>query len=267
MEFCLKTLRGHSGSVVKLMQNDKHRFVRKTGNVERNLHGLVYLEGWIHHLPKILNYDEENEILDLEYIHGLDMKNYLLLHSEDKLIEFITDTIHQLSALKHWRPDLPKGPDWKDYTKIYEENLSWMDNGHYLPFSKEQLIKKLPKYIPETYYHGDMTLENIIFDVNKNRFVWIDCVTCPYKSFIFDFSKLRQDLDCRWFLRDYPEVRLETKLQNIKEGIISKTRFLGSEMMNDDYVLILMLLRVFRHCRVDTYDWFWIKEELEKLWK
>ena len=73
-ETIVKELKGYSGSRIYLMQNNEHLFIRKLGNVERNYERLTAL--FVdYNVPKI--YNKENEILDMEYIHGLDMKNYL----------------------------------------------------------------------------------------------------------------------------------------------------------------------------------------------
>ena len=242
----IKTLKGHSGSTVALMQSEDHMFVRKIENVDRNYERLTALLGYVD-VPKIYHYD--GTILDMEYIHGTDMRNYLLNNSIKDLREFLVNTLSMFAA---------KSVD-KDYTNVYHEMLSWIEDGMF-PFTKEELIDKLPKVLPKSVYHGDMTLENIIHDTS-GRFYLIDAVTLKYDSWVFDIAKLRQDLECKWFLRRDPAM-IDVKLLKIQEHVLSKF-----PIANDDYLLILMLLRVYLHCEKDSLEYNFIMKEINRLWK
>lgn len=245
MEKLIKKLTGHSGSTVALMQSDI-MFVRKIENVQRNYERLSALVGYVD-VPKIYHYD--GTIMDMEYIHGTDMRNYLLNNPIKDLTEFLINTINMFAS---------KSVD-KDYTNVYNEMLSWIEPGLF-PFTKEQLIDRLPKVLPKSVYHGDMTLENIIHSTS-NRFYFIDAVTLKYDSWIFDVAKLRQDLECKWFLRRNPAM-LDMKLLNIQEQILKKFPI----ARNDD-LLILMLLRVYLHCEKDSLEYNFIMKEINRLWK
>lgn len=246
MEKLLKKLTGHSGSTVALMQGDDRMFVRKIENVERNYERLSALLGYVD-VPKIYHYD--GTIMDMEYIHGTDMRNYLLNNSIKDLTEFLINTINMFAS---------KSVD-KDYTNVYNEMLSWIEPNMF-PFTKEQLIDRLPKILPQSVYHGDMTLENIIHSTS-GRFYFIDAVTLKYDSWIFDIAKLRQDLDCKWFLRRNPAM-LDVKLLNIQEQILNKF-----PIAKNDNLLILMLLRVYLHCEKDSLEYDFVMREIKRLWK
>ena len=129
----------------------------------------------------------------------------------------------------------------------------------YFNFTKVQLLDKLPVYVTQSNYHGDMTLENIIY--SNGQFYFIDPVTIEYDSFIFDIAKLRQDLECKWFLRK-TKTYSDTKLYNIQKAILET--FPES---NNDYFLIIALLRVFKHCIVDSFEHKFLISEINKLWK
>lgn len=246
MEKLLKKLTGHSGSTVALMQGDDCMFVRKIENVERNYERLSALLGYVD-VPKIYHYD--GTIMDMEYIHGTDMRNYLLNNSIKDLTEFLINTLNMFAS---------KSVD-KDYTNVYNEMLSWIEPDMF-PFTKEQLIDRLPKVLPKSVYHGDMTLENIIHSTS-NRFYFIDAVTLKYDSWIFDIAKLRQDLECKWFLRRNPAM-LDVKLLNIQEQILNKF-----PIAKNDNLLILMLLRVYLHCDKDSLEYDFVMREIKRLWK
>jgi hypothetical protein len=185
----------------------------------------------------------------MEYIHGLDMRNYLIHNNIDSLVHFILDILNRFS----------KNSIQKDYTKAYYKKLEWMDFDDSLPFSKDELIDKLPKIFPYSTYHGDLTLENIIH--TDSGFYMIDAVTTEYDSYIFDIAKMRQDLECKWFLRENP-VKIDTKLQNIQEEIkkVYPQAF-------DDSLLILMLLRVYCHTNYNDTNYHFIKNNINRLWK
>lgn len=246
MEKLIKTLKGHSGSVVSLLQDNQKIFVRKVGNVERNHERLSALVGYID-VPRIYNYD--GNTLDMEYIHGLDMKNYLANNPIKDLSDFLIRTIELFAS---------KSID-KDYTPVYNHMLSWIEDGMF-PFTKNELIERLPKVLPCSVYHGDMTLENVICST-EGRFYFIDAVTLQYDSWVFDIAKLRQDLECKWFLR-HDSIMLDVKLLNIQDNILK--RF---PIANNDYLLILMLLRVYLHCDKNTLEYNFIVKEINRLWK
>ena len=89
----------------------------------------------------------------------------------------------------------------------------------------------------------------------------IDAVTIEYDSYIFDIAKMRQDLECQWFLRS-ENISLHTKLQNIQDRL----RKLYPEAF-DDTLLILMLLRVYLHTTKNSKDYNFIMREIKRLWK
>lgn len=248
MEERLKQLSGHSGSTVHLMRDENRHFIRKINNVERNHERLNALVGFVD-VPKI--YDYNGIKLDMEYIQGMDMKNWLVFNPITDLNRFIE---HSINTFNYDRKE-------KDYTYCYHRALAWLDNDNSFPFSKEELIARLPKILPQTMYHGDMTLENIIYGTLEKRFFFIDPVTVPYDSWVFDIAKLRQDLECKWFLRHDP-VKLEVKLLNIQEYLLHKF-----PIANNDYLLIAMLLRVYRHCEKNSVEYRLIMEEVNRLWK
>ena len=91
------------------------------------------------------------------------------------------------------------------------------------------------------------------------RSCFIDPLTSEYDSYIFDIAKLRQDLECKWFIRN-TDVKIDTKLQQLQDKL--KRRF--PEAFDDD-ILILMLMRVYPYC--DEKDKQFIVNEANRLWK
>ena len=241
----IKELKGHSGSTILLMQ-DQQVFIRKIGNVTRNLERYLHLNELGLTTPKILNID--NDSYDMEYVPNLDIKNFLSKNQTHSFAEFLKNTIHTLS----------KNSYQKDYTDIIEKKLAPVDFTG-LIFTKDELIDRAPKILPCSAYHGDLTLENILYDVHNAKFVLIDPLTSEYDSYVFDLAKLRQDIICKWFIRN-DNIYIDPKLKNLSTELEKEF-----EHYSNPYTLILMLLRVLPY--VQGNDKEFIIKEANKLWK
>ena len=247
METIIRKLSGFSGSEVLLIKDGDLIFVRKIENVDRNYERLSHLRNLGFNVPEI--YKKESNILDIQYIPSLDVKSYLKFNSISNLVEFILKTLEKLSNNR----------EPKDYSTIYKNKLNDIDFS-LLPFSKEQLFDKLPKILYTSEYFGDLTLENILYG-NDAQFYLIDGATIEYDSYIFDIAKLRQDLKCKWFLR-LDSLSLDVKLNAIEKEILD----IYPEA-NDDYILILKLLRVYKHAKENSFEQQFLLKEINKLWK
>jgi tRNA A-37 threonylcarbamoyl transferase component Bud32 len=246
-EIKLKEFKGFSGSKIFLLQDDQKVFVRKQGNVQRNLERYQALANFCC-VPKIYNVSDDT--IDLEYVPGLDIKQYLKYKKIDNLIEFLSNTFKTFN----------NAVIEKDYTETYEQKLKWIEQSD-LDIKLSQLLKKLPTQLPQSLYHGDFTLENVLFSTSTNQFYLIDPLTSDYDSFIFDLAKLRQDLESKWFVRSDAKF-LDVQLANIQDQVFSN---LGIEKNN--YLSILMLLRVYPYCPANSVEQQFIKREIKRLWK
>lgn len=242
----LKKLKGHSSSEVLLIEKNEKIFIRKNGDVDRNLERFDALSRLNLPLPKII--EVYSDSYDMEYIHNLDVKNYITKYGTKTIADFIKKVIKILSN---------QTIDY-DYSEVYNSKLEKIDFSDF-SFDREQLFNKLPKVLPFSEYHGDFTLENILFDLNKNDFVLIDPLTTEYHSYVFDLAKLRQDLVCKWFIRN-EKTYLDAKLKSI----IDELNYLP--YMNNDYLLIMMLFRVLPYTKNED-DKLFLTKEIEKLWK
>jgi hypothetical protein len=246
----ITTLRGFSGATVTLEYEDGEYFVRKCGNIASNLQGLHRLATNGHMVPTV--YSSTPTSIDMQYIPGIDIASYTLRQPPLPLIEFIVDTLAKFESTT--------GP--KSYYNTYQQFLSTVDLSN-LPFTSTQLLDRLPSYLPQTGYHGDFTLENIIYSTTNN-FVLLDPATNQWDSIAFDIAKIRQDIDGFWFIRHNPQLApavAPTVLQ-LKQAIAAKYSHLI-----DDYLYILMLLRVFRHATPHTLERNLITQEITRLWK
>lgn len=230
------------------MQGYERIFVRKIGDIGRNLERFDSLSNLNLNLPKI--YEITGTYYDMEYISSLDMKKYLPTNKVDKLVDFIKNTMYNLS----------KNTIEKDYTETYQKKLASFDFQKFdMPFTADELLSKLPKILPMSEYHGDFTLENILYDTSKKDFVLIDPLTTEYDSFVFDLAKLRQDLVCKWFIRN-DNVYLDSKLYAIMDKL---NEFVH---IKNQYLLILMLMRVLPYTHNEK-DKEFLMTEVRRLWK
>jgi len=243
----IKEFSGHSGCKVFLKELNSKKYVEKVGSIDRNIERMTALYGMGYPVPKI--YSVECETMSMEYLHGLDMKTYLIHNNIYRLFDFICNILNSFS----------NNSETKDYTNVYYEKLKWLNVNNDMPFSKDEFISKLPKKLPQSTYHGDLTLENILY--TDPGFHLIDPVTIEYDSFIFDIAKLRQDLECKWFLRG-TNIKLEVKLQNLQQKLK-----LNYPEAFDDNLLILMLLRVYLHTKPGDFENQFIMKEIRRLWK
>jgi len=246
-EYTIKELKGFSGSKIYLMRNNIGLFIRKMENVDRNYIKLNELSKHFN-VPKVYTYG--NNILDMEYIHGLDMKSYLAVRDTKRLTDFLIDTLSKFS----------NDVQMTDYTNVYVDKLKYIKLPSEIIFTKEQLLEKLPKRLPRSKYFGDLTLENMIYG-EDGQFYFIDGMTSEYDSYIFDIAKLRQDLECKWFLRD-TKLLLDVKVENIQDKLLEKF-----ELANNNYLLILMLLRVYRYTKPFSKEEALLIKEMNRLWK
>ena len=242
----VKELYGFSGNQILLMQKHDKLFVRKIGDISRNIERMQALAA-DYPLPQL--YTVSKKMIDMEYLHGLDIKSYLKTNNYKQVLGFILSILDKLSS---------NAVD-KDYTETYIKKLQEISFDE-MPFTREQLLERLPKILPSSNYHGDLTLENIIWTEDRGFFL-IDCATIEYDSYIFDIAKLRQDLELGWFTRK-DNAMLNVKTKYIQEKILQQ-----HPTANNDYLLILMLLRVYRHSRPDTLERNFLLEGITSLWK
>ena len=80
-----------------MIKNHNRLFVRKENNVERNFERLSALNNLGFSVPHIFR--KEGDILDMEYIPGLDMQTYLQHNNEKFLSSFILNLLDHFNFL------------------------------------------------------------------------------------------------------------------------------------------------------------------------
>jgi hypothetical protein len=242
----VKNLCGNSSSTVSIIEDNGIHFVRKMDNISRNIERYKALADLNLPFPKILNITQK--YYDIEYIKHIDIKTYLLNEHPKFLLDFIICTVDKLRDISVIR----------DYTEIYFYKLRDIDFSQF-KFSKTQLINKLPKNIPESQYFGDFSFDNILFNLESKQFILIDGLTTEYNSYVFDLHKLKQDLICNWFIRK-EHVHISHQLKYITDNLSLRYEYFG-----DNYLTILMLLRILPYCKTN-FDKIFIQTQVNRLW-
>jgi tRNA A-37 threonylcarbamoyl transferase component Bud32 len=253
--FWIKDFKGHSGCKVQLYLCDNKYIVVKSGSskLKESANILLSLQNEGFNIPEIY-YISDDEI-HMQYLNGIDMKTYIHNANSDEidnLINFIDSYIERSLQFKSSliMPNIVKKlKDIESRTDLTQ-----------LMFTTSELIKKLPSSGKVGLVHGDFTLENILF--YNDKFYFIDANPTDINAIEFDVNKIRQDLECLWFVRNESDI-ITYKIVCDKINFHLKNKW---KFMNNNYILILMLLRILPYCTEDTTQNFLIKE-INKLWQ
>ena len=240
---------GHSGSKIFLMTKHGRLFVRKQGNIARNLDRYTVLAKQISAVPMPEIYHVFDDTIDMEYVDGIDIRTYLLENDPEPLLNFLKSVLTKFTMCT----------ETVNYQPTVEHFLDMIDLDS-MPFTAEEILKAIPAKLPKSPYHGDLTLENILWHPTKG-FYLIDAQSGIWDSYIFDICKLRQDIKCGWFLRNNP-AELDKKLQYLQQGLLTQWPDADNRAL-----LTLMLLRVYRYCDSDSEEQKFIVEAIENQWK
>jgi RIO-like serine/threonine protein kinase len=238
----IKELKGHSGASVLLYDDNT---VVKTG-YSKARESVAILESLPFPTPKI--YDVTDDTIVMQYVNGEDMASYLERADNERvdlLIAFIEEYFN-------WCLD-----NSIEYTFDIELDDKVISIGEYV---NVQFIADNLKYaMPKSIIHGDFTFDNMLFV--DDQFYLIDANPTNLNSVHFDGSKLRQDIDGFWFLRNREnDVNYKISCQKISEHLKSKYSF-----MKNNYLYSLMLSRILPYTK-DKKTLKFLTKELDKVW-
>lgn len=238
----IKELKGHSGASVLLYDDNT---VVKTG-YSKARESVAILESLPFPTPKV--YDVTDDTIVMQYVNGEDMASYLERADNERvdlLIAFVEEYFN-------WCLD-----NSTEYTFDIELDDKVISIGEYV---NVQFIADNLKYtMPKSTIHGDFTFDNMIFV--DDQFYLIDANPTNLNSVHFDGSKLRQDIDGFWFLRNRENnVNYKISCQKISEHLKSKYSF-----MKNNYLYSLMLSRILPYTK-DKKTLKFLTKELDKVW-
>jgi len=241
----VKHLKGHSGARVSLYKQHNQYFVVKE-NYKKARESVDILNALPFATPHV--HKVTNDSIVMEYIQGQDMKSYLeSATTKDiyKLISYIEDYFDYC---------LDNSSQYNFYSEITNKTRSLIKN-----IDLTLKVNDLSSVKPKSLIHGDFTLENIIFA--NNKFYMIDANPTDLESIHFDGNKLRQDIDCLWFVRN-EQNKLNYSINCSKISNELKRKY---DFMNDDNLLIFMLSRILPYCTEQLTKDF-LHKEINNIW-
>lgn len=224
---------GHSGCKILLCYSNGNYFVRKISkskdynerlkkqmNKQRFFREEIAKENISS--PKILGdgFYEEKFFFDMEYIMGFNLIDYIFKSSPEKLKKISYGILRIIELIKSNSSNSIEISLSKKFSeKINELETKIPERDHNLLVSLEKKSYNLP-VVKSTFCHGDLTMENIMFDENTGKYHLIDFQDIFAEHYWFDISLLFQDIDEAWYLFKHPE--LDPKIMKIKMDFIRK---------------------------------------------
>lgn len=244
---------GNSGCKLELsIENDIPVVVKSQGNfLDLDYKVLFNLHEHGVNIPEY--YEVAPERVVMRFLDGLNVIDYIDEDRDlDKLVEFCKHTINLFR----------ENSLVEDRTAELQDKFQTLDqliDKNQLNFKLHELYDKIPKQVPCGLYHGDLTLENIIYW--NDEFYLIDANYSTLNSLAFDSAKLRQDSECGWFVRNsIQSSAFNDRLKYINQQIKSINNY-----TQNDNLLIFMLLRVIPYCK-NVQDKEWLIKHINQLW-
>ena len=249
-----KSMGGHSGCQVILVEDNKKIFVRKISkNVEYNdrlkkqcekqeNYKNQYLKS-----PRILDEGYTKDGLyffDMEYIQGESLAEYLQKVDVGKLKNIVEHITIQFCNKKEMMDS--------DVQHIFEEKIEQLKydekvKKHKIAIDALEILSvhKWGKF-QQSSCHGDFTLENIL--VKNDELYLIDFLDSFYDSWLIDAGKLLQDVQTLWSYRYHEEMNLNliVRLIIFRDLLIQKVREIDEDYVSEIYyALLLHLIRIY----------------------
>ncbi len=271
-EIFLKEFKGHSGCKILLYSSDKGYFVRKISkSIEYNNRLKKQLEKqkfFYNNLsteeistPKILDSGYINGLFyfDMEYERGFIITEHIF-NANLKELENISDVLGKIMYLFK---NSPTGEE-VSLSEKFEEKINSLKNNlpqRYLPLLQElsRKSKKLPK-VKSAFCHGDLTLENIIYDKYTKKIYLIDFQDVFVEHYWWDICLVFQDVDEAWYM--FKHTHLDPKIMKIKMDYLRDRiiEFIEEEYLDYHNIFMAMkFLRIVPYANEQTHDYlYWV---------
>lgn len=207
----VKVLKGHSGCRVELCSTQGQYFINKTAKdasygprLARQIEKQVRLARLIP-LPEVIekSLDAVPVQYKMAYVSGLDFRQVCLnrpMSWIDAFVNVLFDTVDKMYDAKI---NLKLEPLFQSKIRSIEQALyenELCDVGQ-LNLALTALKNHDFGSVPATESHGDLTMENIIFQSN-DAITFIDVLDGELESVWLDIAKLLYDLEIGWSLRE-----------------------------------------------------------------
>lgn len=143
--------------------------------------------------PKVLSVNQN--CFDMDYVPALSFYDFFSSASVEN-IEFVIETLFGYFDFISSRFKMIDVTD-----EILKKLDSLISRSHHKNFIRylEKLVEKEQIMVPNTFCHGDLTFNNILF--HPNRLFFIDFLDSYVNSFLCDLVKIKQDLYYLWSLK------------------------------------------------------------------
>jgi len=259
-EFYVKDLSGHSGCKVLLYKDKEGKyFVRKISaskDYNSRLKKQMLKQKFFYEniatekikAPRIYSSGEKEGLFyfDMEYILGETLIKYI---SQTNTYEFKKIAEGLIQIIK-----VSKAHNSKEITDLkesFEEKIDQLKD--IIPREYLDLLNKLrarsanlPKVV-KTFCHGDLTLENIIYNPHTETFTLVDFQDIFTEHYWFDISILFQDISEVWFFlmsKEYDPKTMKIKMDLLKKEIAPKINDLEKTYFK--YHSLLVAMKFFR---------------------
>jgi aminoglycoside phosphotransferase (APT) family kinase protein len=209
----IRELKGHSGCRLWLAKRGNKYLVRKISSAigynSRLFHQMEKQRSFakLGIAPPVLDdgsTDSGLYFFDMAYVRGRDVASVLRSATSTNVADIAEHLAKFLLRFQSAANSTIQASAFLDKLidiRRYCENAALFAVEPSLRIAVETLVRADWKGIPGGLSHGDLTLGNIILTPD-NTLVLIDFLDGPLSSWWLDFSKLHQDIDSHWFLRD-----------------------------------------------------------------
>ena len=249
-----KSLNGHSGCRVFLIEDGKNIFIRKiSSSPDYNARLMLQakkqadFEGISVSAPKIYRTGFTPEALfyfDMEYISGITLAEYMKTIQVSSIRSVVKSLTLSITGSEH-NSGVAADKAFSEKTASLKDKLSASENT-----AVHEALDMLAAHSWSNFCaspcHGDMTLENII--IKDGRLYLIDFLDSFYDCWILDAAALLQDVQIMWSYRQSEKdtntaIRLMI-FRDIMTDMISEMAG-GVFVAEAYYALLLKLLRIY----------------------
>jgi hypothetical protein len=235
---------GLSGCKLELLNNTTLRKYSSSPEYNSRLLKQVDKQNFFYNLilknidtPKVLSVNKDS--FDMDYVPALSFYDFFSSASVEN-IEFVIETLFGYFDFISSRFRMVDVTD-----EILNKLNSLMPRSHHKNFIRhlKKIVESESIVVPNTFCHGDLTFNNILF--HPNRLFFIDFLDSYVDSFLCDLVKIKQDLYYLWSLKiqNLSSVRMIQTYRYIWEKLESRYEYY-IEKISFDVLDAINILRI-----------------------
>lgn len=235
---------GLSGCKLELLNNTTLRKYSSSPEYNSRLLKQVDKQNFFYNLilknidtPKVLSVNKDS--FDMDYVPALSFYDFFSSASVEN-IEFVIETLFGYFDFISSRFRMVDVTD-----EILNKLDSLIPRSHHKNFIRhlKKIVEDESIVVPNTFCHGDLTFNNILF--HPNRLFFIDFLDSYVDSFLCDLVKMKQDLYYLWSLKiqNLSSVRMIQTYRYIWENLESRYEYY-IEKISFDVLDAINILRI-----------------------